>query len=211
MKCIVCNKRKGKRYCPAKRSDICPICCGEKRGIEIDCPLDCQYFVEGQKNYSKRVAKERVKKEGAKAYVKKAELYSKSPELFSNIEIAISKLYRLNKELTNKDFINGLEQVSKTLDTENKGVIYEYVGENEYSNEVSKTILNLVNDFMASPQAKKVNLNFAISVIDEFVAEAKFYEKMDDGEDSYLRHIARYHPEERKSVEEQGSSLIITP
>ncbi len=210
MKCIVCNKRKGKRYCPAKRSDICPRCCGEKRGIEIDCPLDCQYFVEGQKNFSKRVAKERVKKEGAKVYVKKAELYSKSPELFSNIEIAISKLYRLNKELENKDLINGLEQVSKTFETENKGIIYEYVSENEYSNEVSKTILNLVNDFMASPKASGIDLNFVISVINEFVAEAKFYEEMDGSADSYLRHIARYHPEERKSVEGQ-SSLIITP
>lgn len=210
MKCIECNKRKGKRYCPAKRSDICPVCCGQKRGIEIDCPLDCQYFIEGQKNKSKKVAKERIKKEGAKVYVKKAELYSKSPEIFANLEIAISKLYRLNKGLSNKDLINGLEQVSKTLETEKKGIIYEYISENEYSNEVSKTMLNLVNDFMSSSGARNINIDFVISVLEEFVAEARFYDSLDDVSDGYLRHIARYHPEQRKSVEDQ-SRLIITP
>ena len=52
MKCELCDKRKPKRYCPAKRTSICPVCCGEKRGVEINCPLDCQYYVEGTKTPS---------------------------------------------------------------------------------------------------------------------------------------------------------------
>ncbi|NIP29548.1 MAG: hypothetical protein GTO02_04230 [Candidatus Dadabacteria bacterium] len=53
-------------------------------------------------------------------------------------------------------------------------------------------------------------MRFAISSIDEFVKEAKFYQENEDNPQSYLRHIARYHPEERKSVKDQ-SNLIITP
>lgn len=40
MKCILCNSRKAKRYCPAKGGSICPVCCGEKRGILFDYRSD---------------------------------------------------------------------------------------------------------------------------------------------------------------------------
>ncbi|NIP29547.1 MAG: hypothetical protein GTO02_04225 [Candidatus Dadabacteria bacterium] len=148
MKCVVCNRRKGKRYCPAKHTKICAICCAEKRGIEINCPLDCEYLIAGQKVHQQRITKARIEKEGIKSYVKKTDLYLKSPEFFANIEIAISRLYRSNKNLSNKDLILGLEQASKTLETQDKGIIYEYIGENEYSNEITKSILNIVNSFM---------------------------------------------------------------
>ncbi len=70
MKCVHCRKAKAKRYCPAKDDEICPKCCGEFRGIEINCPLDCEYFIEGQKNHQERIDKLRVQKEGIKTYVK---------------------------------------------------------------------------------------------------------------------------------------------
>lgn len=210
MKCVVCNKRKPKRYCPAKNSDICPRCCGEKRGIEIDCPLDCQYLLEGQKIHQQRVTKARIEKEGVKAYFKKADLYTKSPEFFAKIEICISKFYRSNKKLSDSDLVLGLEQVNKTLETQEKGLIYEHIGENEYSNEITRGILNIVNEFINRPPEQRIDLRFAISSIDEFVKEARFYLENEDKTQSYLRHIARYHPEERKSVEDQ-TNLIITP
>ena len=209
MKCVVCNKRKPKRYCPAKHSEICPRCCGEKRGIEIDCPLDCQYLLEGQKVHQQRVTKVRIQKEGVKSYVKKTDLYLKSPEFFAKIEISISRLYRANKNLSDKDLILGLEQIKKTLETQNKGIIYEYIGENEYSNEITKNILNIVTEFMNKPAKNRLDLKFAISSIDEFIKEARFYEELEDNPQSYLRHIARYHPEERKSVKDK-TNLIIT-
>ena len=48
MKCVLCDRRKGKRYCPAKQRDICAQCCGEKRVIEVACPSDCTYLTSGQ-------------------------------------------------------------------------------------------------------------------------------------------------------------------
>ena len=209
MKCVVCNKRKPKRFCPAKLAEICPRCCGEKRGIEIDCPLDCQYLLEGQKVHQQRVTKARIQKEGVKSYVKKADLYVKSPEFFAKVEIAISKHYRANKNLSNKDLILGLDQVKKTLDTMDKGIIFEYIGENEYSNEITKEVLNIANEFINRPAQNRLDLKFIISSIDEFIKEAEYYVENEEGSQSYLRHIARYHPEERKSVNDK-SNLIIT-
>src|SRR6185436_16790648 len=42
--CPLCSSRSGKRYCPAKDAQICAVCCGTKREIEIDCPSTCNYL-----------------------------------------------------------------------------------------------------------------------------------------------------------------------
>src|SRR5690349_25026019 len=42
--CPLCSERAGKRYCPAKGNQICAVCCGTKREIEIDCPSSCPYL-----------------------------------------------------------------------------------------------------------------------------------------------------------------------
>lgn len=42
--CPLCNSRKSRRSCPALGKQICAICCGTKRQIEITCPSDCSYL-----------------------------------------------------------------------------------------------------------------------------------------------------------------------
>lgn len=42
--CPLCSARKSKRACPALGREICPVCCGTKRVVEIACPADCQYL-----------------------------------------------------------------------------------------------------------------------------------------------------------------------
>lgn len=50
MKCPLCSSRKGKRRCPALGQEICAVCCGEKRRIEIDCPESCAWLEQGQRH-----------------------------------------------------------------------------------------------------------------------------------------------------------------
>ena len=45
MICPICNKRKAKRFCPARGDSICAVCCGTEREVSIDCPSDCPYLV----------------------------------------------------------------------------------------------------------------------------------------------------------------------
>ncbi len=42
-KCVFCNK-KAKRSCLVLQQEICPSCCGSKRGNEIECTLDCSIY-----------------------------------------------------------------------------------------------------------------------------------------------------------------------
>ena len=57
MKCPLCENRKAKRFCPAKAVEICPVCCGTKREVEIDCPSNCVYLHEGREYESKRMVR----------------------------------------------------------------------------------------------------------------------------------------------------------
>jgi hypothetical protein len=43
--CPICQKRKAKRYCPAKAENICSICCGTEREVTIDCPAYCPHLI----------------------------------------------------------------------------------------------------------------------------------------------------------------------
>jgi hypothetical protein len=42
--CVYCGARKGKRACPALGGEICPLCCGKHRTIDIECPSDCRWL-----------------------------------------------------------------------------------------------------------------------------------------------------------------------
>ena len=212
MKCVSCGKRNAKRYCPALRASICPVCCGEKRGVEIKCPLDCVYFVDGQKHQQLKVMHQRIRKEGTVSYVRRAELYNRNPGVFARIEKIFADAYRSNKKLRNGDVVSALELVKNTLDTEKKGLIYQHLSENSFANELSTRILIALTDFKDSPDITedRVTIDFALSVVDDFLKEAKFYIENDSNLQSYLVHILRYHQEEDVASGRQ-SEIIITP
>jgi len=212
MKCILCDKRKPKRYCPAKRTSICPVCCGEKRGVEINCPLDCQYYVEGLKQHQQKMMQQRIKKEGAGSYVRKADLYKHNPELFAHLEKGFVTIFRADKNLTNKDLVTGLDLAMKTLETEKKGLLYQHQSGNNYADEISNHTLSIVNEYKDNSEmgANRITLDFGIKVVKEFLDEATFYMENDVNPKSYLIHLMRYHPEEEAPAQAE-SKLIITP
>jgi hypothetical protein len=47
--CPICEKRKPKRFCPAKGEKICAVCCGVEREVTIDCPSDCPYLIAARR------------------------------------------------------------------------------------------------------------------------------------------------------------------
>jgi len=209
MKCILCRKRKAKRYCPAKNREICPVCCGEKRGVEIDCPIDCEYFVEGQKHQQQKVTMKRIRREGVGTYVKKAELYRKDPGFFAVVEKGISAIFRGNKSIRDNDLVSALEQVKKTMETEKNGIYYEHTGENLFANEISGYLLRSVKNYLQNG-GSDIDLEFCTEVVSEYLNEAKFYLDNESSPREYLIHISRYHGDDGKSNEGGDKGIIIS-
>ncbi len=43
-RCVYCQNDQGRRECPALGGLISTACCGQHRGLRIDCPPHCRYF-----------------------------------------------------------------------------------------------------------------------------------------------------------------------
>ena len=209
MKCFLCNERKAKRYCPAKTRNICAVCCGEKRGIEINCPDDCKYFVNGQNYQQKKITNIRIKKDGIVAYQKKAELYRKNPELFAKIEFALVDAYNQNNRLLNKDVVSALQIVLKTLKSETKGLLYKHKSEDMVINDLADILENELTELKNNDEINSsAATNFAKDVIDDFLSEAKFYNDQNTDKSSYLTHLVRFH-KDRPGGKAAKSKIII--
>ncbi len=140
MKCVICEARKARRYCPGVRGEICPVCCGTERENTVDCPLDCVYL---------REARQREKRNESAA--------SAAPIPFS--EIRIPERYLQEREeiarvvaeavvdavfatpgAIDYDVREALEALLKTYKTLQSGLLYE----SRPVNPVAANIYNLV-------------------------------------------------------------------
>ena|SRR5882724_135872 len=124
MKCLLCGNRKAKRQCPAKGQQICPVCCGTKREVEIDCPSDCTYLHEGREYESARIART-------------GQLPARTPRLwderFANRHygvflalwrVILSERDRFH-ELVDADVQATLDSLIRTYETLDRGIYYE--------------------------------------------------------------------------------------
>jgi hypothetical protein len=212
MKCLICEKRKGKRHCPAKNGYICPICCGEKRGIEINCPLDCTYYVEGQKYQQEKVSRQRLRREGVGSFVRRAELYNKNPEIFNDIEIAFVNAFRNNNRIRNIDLAEGLELVLKTLDTEKRGLLYNHRSENSFANETSDRVIKIIREYKDNVELdeSRISIDCGREIVQEFLNEVEFFIENEVNPRSYFIHILRYHPRRVETSHDAGNIILVS-
>ncbi len=210
MKCLICEKRKGKRHCPAKNGYICPVCCGEKRGIEIDCPLDCTYYVEGQKYQQEKVSRQRLRKEGVSSFIRRADLYNRNPEVFRDIEIAFVNVFHTDNRIKNVDLAEGLELVLKTLDTEKRGLLYNHKSENSFANEISNRVIKVIRQYKDNVEVGKsrISVDYAREIVQEFLNEVEFFIENEVNPRSYIIHILRYHPQRVKTSRAGGKIIL---
>ncbi len=114
-KCVYCNDRVGKRECPALGGLICPVCCGEHRGVEIKCPTDCRYFQRGEK-----FQQEKRSEPYRKAWLEhNSDLLEEENYRLLNtvaiVERAVYLFYEEDQLLTDDRLITGLTELEKRL------------------------------------------------------------------------------------------------
>jgi hypothetical protein len=123
--CPLCRARKGKRACPAKGEAICAPCCGSKRRVQIDCPEDCVYLTGAHAPaWSGRETEHR----------RDVRLFA--PHLLALEEgqvglffVTLSRLGTLcgdRPDLTDQVLLSALEALRRTVETREKGVLYEH-------------------------------------------------------------------------------------
>lgn len=125
MRCILCEKQRGKRHCPAKEGLICAACCGSKRIVEIDCPSNCQYLKEGL-SYQLGMAYSRFARSLEPGQALRAQkLLSEHEVFFQQLQKRIVGERRFFPDLRDNDVLAAVELLVKDYETERRGIIYE--------------------------------------------------------------------------------------
>lgn len=125
MSCPICEKRKPKRFCPAKGEKICAICCGTYREVNIDCPSDCPHLIA-----ARRYEVAHRKPLGAEDFPFPdvefpADLIHRNGQALSGIGLAILKFAQENDVLRDPEILSAIGALAETCRTLKSGIYFE--------------------------------------------------------------------------------------
>jgi hypothetical protein len=124
--CPLCRQRKARRSCPALGHQICAVCCGTKRLVEIACPSDCPYLASAREHPP--AAALRQQQDDLSAVVRAMrDLNERQSRLFF---MALRFLARYEPPalhaLRDDDIADAMAALAATFETAARGVIYEH-------------------------------------------------------------------------------------
>lgn len=124
LNCPICEKRKAKRFCPAKGESICSLCCGTEREVTIDCPGDCPHLVA-----SRRYDQERRPLDWSKVPFPEVRIPSSfvaaHEKFLASLSYAICAHAREHAALVDTDVVESLAKLAEAYRTLSSGLIYE--------------------------------------------------------------------------------------
>jgi hypothetical protein len=126
MACPVCDSRRARRACPAVGRDICSVCCGTKRLVEIACPERCVYLTSARSHPPATVLRQR-ERDLALAWV----LVDKLPEPAYHLLLDFQAVVRQHRQgaippLVDSDVTEAAGTLAATLETASRGIIFEH-------------------------------------------------------------------------------------
>ena len=126
MSCPVCHQRKAKRACPALGKQICAVCCGTKRLVEINCPPDCGYLLASRAN-PPAVVQRQQEMDRAMLLPLLQGLSERQARLFLMFAAVTSRHQPGTiQKLVDEDIAQAAGALASTLETAAKGIVYEH-------------------------------------------------------------------------------------
>jgi hypothetical protein len=165
--CPLCSNRHGKRYCPAIAEQICAVCCGTKREIEIDCPSPCPYLKASRSYEAEKpipdpevAAKVRGFDEG---------FFERYHPVLDAVTRSVIEEHMDSKWLVDNDVIEVYRCLKTTMKTLSSGIYYESLPEGPVRISLFRRLKELFEEMMEpDPGADRRTLKVteAIDVLD---------------------------------------------
>ena len=124
--CPLCGQRKARRACPAFDQQICAVCCGTKRLVEIACPADCPYLATAREHPpAAALRQQQGDLESVVRFMR--DLNERQSRLFFLILTFLAR-YRPAEllPLVDEDVVEALSSLAGTYETAVRGLIYEH-------------------------------------------------------------------------------------
>ena len=205
--CPLCSARAGKRYCPAKDTRICSVCCGTKREIEIDCPSSCTYL-KASRSYE--LEKPIVDSE----LMNKIRKYDNSfverfQYVLETINRGVSEDRMTSPLLVDNDVIEVYKSLAATMKTLSSGIYYESLPDSAVRVSLFRRLKDAIDELMqpdAASDHPTLKASEAVDVLDFVTLAAQMNSSVRPRSRQYLDWIAETfgYPQAR-----QQSGLII--
>ncbi|HMD33378.1 MAG TPA: hypothetical protein VKH42_00355 [Vicinamibacterales bacterium] len=126
MICPLCGTRRARRGCPALGRQICPVCCGTKRLVEIPCPADCAYLASAREHPAAVVVQQQHRDVAFVAHAIR-DFSDRQAELFFLVATTLAKHEPAALQpLIDDDVVDAVTALAGTFETSSRGVIYEH-------------------------------------------------------------------------------------
>ncbi|HVB36127.1 MAG TPA: hypothetical protein VND42_02720 [Candidatus Acidoferrales bacterium] len=125
MICPICEKRRPKRFCPAKGENICAICCGTYREVTIDCPSDCPHLLAARRyeiEHRKPLAAQDFPFPDVQFPV---DIIRRNGEALSGIGLTILSFAEQNSAVRDPEILAAVAALAETYRTLESGIYFE--------------------------------------------------------------------------------------
>ena len=126
MICPLCGQRKARRACPALNKQICAVCCGTKRLVQIQCPSDCVYLASSREHPAAAVVRQQQRDVGLVVQFMRDLNQRQSQILFVVTTFLVRYEPPELQPLIDDDVAEAAAALAATLETSSRGVIYEH-------------------------------------------------------------------------------------
>jgi hypothetical protein len=126
MVCPLCGQRRARRACPALGHEICAVCCGTKRLVEIHCPSDCPYLATAREHPAAAVVRQQQHDLELAVHMIR-DFNERQSQIFFLVATFIVKYQPPELHaLTDLDLADAAAALAATFETATRGVIYEH-------------------------------------------------------------------------------------
>jgi hypothetical protein len=124
--CPLCGLRKARRACPALNKQICAVCCGTKRLVQIQCPPDCVYLAASREHPAAAVVRQQQRDVGLVVHLMR-DLNQRQSQIFLLVNTFLVRYEPPELQpLIDDDVAEAAAALAATLETSARGVIYEH-------------------------------------------------------------------------------------
>jgi hypothetical protein len=215
--CVICEKRKEKRFCPAVHGRICPQCCGEQREVTLDCPSDCVYLQQAREHEKPRGTNDVTPADIFLQVEVGDEFLYQQEHLIMDLTFALAKSVRADRTLKDTDLIAAVTSLAKNYETlVNSGLHYETPIPNIAQQAVAAEVLNMLKEFR---EAEQKHVGYSRLRDSEVLRALVFLVRMAHGRTSgrpksraFVDFLLAQFPEQPAGVvAPEAASSIITP
>jgi hypothetical protein len=124
--CPLCGERRARRGCPALSQQICAVCCGTKRLVQIACPNDCPWL-QSAREHPPAVEVRRQQRDLGTFLQLMRDFDERQSQLFLLISTFLVRYQPPELQpLIDDDVADAMSALAATFETSARGLIYDH-------------------------------------------------------------------------------------